>query len=78
MLHELKILPCSFCDVLSGRKRFEVRKNDRNFKVGDAFVLLEFDLDHGYTGRYYMDYIKYVLEDASVYGLKDGYVIFSW
>lgn len=37
--HELKILPKYFSEVYSGNKTFEVRKNDRNFKVGDMLIL---------------------------------------
>lgn len=31
-IHELKILPKYYEKVLSGEKRFELRKDDRNFK----------------------------------------------
>lgn len=39
MIHELKILPEYFEAVTSGRKQFEIRKNDRDFKVGDQLIL---------------------------------------
>ena len=32
-IHELKILPKYYEKVLSGEKRFELRKDDRNFKI---------------------------------------------
>ncbi|HGS9342764.1 DUF3850 domain-containing protein [Clostridioides difficile] len=32
MIHELKILPQYFKEVVNGNKNFEVRKNDRSFK----------------------------------------------
>ena len=44
-VHELK-LGWNFCDpVLSGRKTFELRKNDRGFQTGDLirFVPVRFD-----------------------------------
>lgn len=41
--HELKIWPRYFDDVLSGAKRYEVRINDRDYKVGDRLVLLEWE-----------------------------------
>ncbi|BDX40303.1 hypothetical protein K6D_03770 [Enterococcus faecium] len=41
MIHELKILPEYFEAVTSGRKQFETRRNDRNFKVGSQLILRE-------------------------------------
>jgi len=49
--HELKILPEFFAAVVADRKRFEIRKNDRHFQVGDVLLLKEWDQDRGYTGR---------------------------
>ena len=75
--HELKILPKYFEEVSSGRKTFEIRKNDRDFKVGDVFVLREYE-NGKYTGRYFINSIWYLLKDCSEYGLQDGYCIFCW
>lgn len=41
-LHNLKIWPSFFKDVVDGKKKFEVRVNDRDFKVGDTLVLSEY------------------------------------
>jgi hypothetical protein len=50
--HELKTWPKYFAAVRSGQKRFEIRRNDREFKVGDILVLREFDPeDDAYTGQ---------------------------
>lgn len=37
--HELKLDTKYFDDVKSGNKNFEIRKNDRNFEVGDVLEL---------------------------------------
>ena len=71
--HELKIIPKYFKDVVDGDKNFELRKNDRNFKVGDSLMLKEFD--HGaYTGDSGQVVVTYILVGGE-YGLNKDYVI---
>ncbi len=43
MIHQLKILPQFFELWASGKKRAELRKNDRDFRVGDIVILNEWD-----------------------------------
>lgn len=78
MTHELKILPEYFKFVEIGEKKFELRKNDRGFKVGDTILLREWDPDSEYTGNAFTARISYVLEDCEEYGLKPGHCILSW
>lgn len=66
--HELKTWPEFFEAVVDGRKTFEVRKNDRDFRVGEALVLREWDPavatdagEEGYTGRSLRCGIAYVM-----------------
>ena len=75
--HDLKILPKYFEQVVSGKKTFELRKNDRDFRVNDMFVLREWDGEK-YTGRKFIQSISYVLKDCPEYGLAPGYCIFCW
>ena len=44
MIHKLKTLPAFYADVECGVKTFDIRKNDRNFRVGDALILEEYDI----------------------------------
>lgn len=74
--HELKILPEYFEAVKDGRKKFELRKNDRNFEVNDILVLKEYMMK-GYTGREVKAKITYVLKNVPIYGLDDEYAILS-
>ena len=73
--HELKILPEYYDAVALKTKTFEIRKNDRNFHVGDELILREWDGEN-YTGRELKRYVSYVLYDWQA-GLKDGYCIMS-
>lgn len=50
-VHELKTWPESFRAIRCGDKRYEIRKNDRDFKVDDLLLLREYDPDtQAYTG----------------------------
>ncbi len=74
MLHELKILPQHFNDVKSGAKKFELRKNDRGYAVGDELWLWEHI--KGPTGRVIAVYVTHIFQGGQ-FGLDDGYVILS-
>lgn len=78
--HEIKILPKYSRLVVTphgGVKRFELRKDDRNYQAGDTVTLREWD-GQEYTGNEITVGIKYVLRDCPEYGLMDGYCIFGW
>ncbi|MCU2273554.1 DUF3850 domain-containing protein [Enterococcus faecalis] len=66
-IHELKILPEYFEAVVSGNKRFEIRKNDRNYKKGDILRLNEYQ-DGQYTGDVHVAEITYITDYAQQYG----------
>ena len=70
--HDLKISTKYYRDIESNGKRFEVRKNDRDFKVGDILNLREFAGEE-YTGRKIVCEVKYILDNPDY--CKDGYVI---
>lgn len=73
MEHELKIYPKYFEDVLSGGKKFEIRKNDRKFCVGDVLLLKEWD-NINYSGRTVRANVTYMIDDKFV-GIAPGYVV---
>ncbi len=80
--HYLKIWPEFFDAVESGRKTFELRKNDRQFVVNDQLVLREWDpATEDYTGRETLRTVTYLLGHrpdagcAATFGLHPDYVI---
>lgn len=77
MVHALKIYPEYYEAVKSGKKPFEVRKNDRDFKIGDYLALNEF-IQNGagageYTGRSIIARISYIFTNEEY--CKDGFAI---
>jgi len=51
-IHYLKSWPQFFKDIRAGLRTHELRRNDRNFKVGDWMKLQEFDPELSeYTGQ---------------------------
>lgn len=75
-VHELKIWPAYFEPVVNGDKTFELRRNDRNFREGDALILREFDPNESaYTGRHVKVRVTYLLHAAPEFGLLRGFII---
>lgn len=70
--HEIKLAASYYEDVANGRKCFELRKNNRGYKVGDGLKMLEYK-DGRYTGRKIEADIVYIMEEYS--GLEEGYCI---
>ncbi len=82
MEHQLKIRKNYLQDILEGIKNFEVRKNDRNYQVGDVLVLNEWEptdviLNTGdYSGKKVkvrVDYVFYMSE----LGVNSDYCVMS-
>lgn len=73
-VHKIKLNDHFFMDVASGKKSFELRKNDRYYKVGDLLYLLEYDGVH-YIGGEIVAEVVYMLTAGDVPGLQSGYVI---
>lgn len=74
-VHYLKIKPEYYKDVECGLKTFELRKNDRDFQVGDILMLIKLDDMGNETDQVCKVKVRYILKDCPQYGLKDGYAI---
>jgi len=86
MTHELKTDPEVFQAVWDGLKTYEIRWNDRGFKVGDLLCLMETEYTGEemkgdgkplvYTGREIVKAVSHIL-NGPIYGLKKGWCILS-
>lgn len=74
-VHTIRMASANWDDILSGRKAFEIRMKDHEFRVGHVLQMLEFH-DGVHTGRRIDTEITYVLEDHS--GLVDGFIILGF
>lgn len=86
--HELKTWPSYFAAVRDGSKTFEVRRNDRDFAVGDVLRLREWDptketsrfmlsggFERGdYTGLTHEMRVTYVLRGGE-FGIEAGFCV---
>ena len=73
-LHELKIKDEYFKEVLRENKTFELRKNDRDYRVGDLIHFVDIDGNPSYNEKLVFQ-ITYVLKDVPEYGLDKDYCI---
>lgn len=78
VVHDLKCQPPFFDDVVALRKPFEIRKNDRNYQVGDVLRLREYVVgeddfggDDRYTGRECLRRVSYI----TGYEQRPGFVV---
>lgn len=77
MTHELKILKPYYEAVKAGDKTFELRKDDRPYKIGDTLILREIGAGNKPTGRTIEKKVGYILRNCPEYGLDNGYCILS-
>lgn len=78
--HKLKLNADYYKDSANGIKTFEIRKNDRNYKVGDILELREWiwsslDGKGTYTGDVHWKIITYIFSDLEY--LPKDYVLLA-
>lgn len=73
-VHQIRLGTSFFPYARSNIKSFELRKNDRGYRVGDILEMMEFD-DGKNTGQMVRKLVTYMLEDYT--GLEDGYCIMA-
>jgi hypothetical protein len=73
MTHTIKILPEYFNPTAAGKKAFELRKNDRNYQVGDTLQMKEWNGEN-YTGREIQCYVTYFINESK-FGIAEGFCV---
>lgn len=89
--HELKCWPEPYDAIVAGTKRFEYRRDDRGFAVGDILRLRKWDPSRGPGGYYFREEdanvgdpgcypsidmrVTYIL--AGRHGVPEGFVVMS-
>ena len=82
-LHELKIRHEYLIDVSLGTKTFELRKNDRDYQVGDLIRFIDITKDYTENDvepnidENTLYRITYVLKNVPNYGLDKDYCILA-
>jgi hypothetical protein len=71
MQHELKTLPEYWHRVNTLQKRFEIRRNDRDYREGDRLILREWTEAGGYTGNYLRANVVYI----TAFQQQPGFVV---
>lgn len=76
-IHELKTIQPYFDSTWSNMKTFEVRKDDRDYNLGDLLLLKEYHVSNeSYSGHEILAEITYILRDKRY--VKEGYVILQF
>ena len=75
MRHDIKIKQCYLIHILEGNKTFEVRKNDRDYQVGDLvrFLPLQDDNYNAYSVKQEIPDFK--ITYVTSFGCQEGYVV---
>lgn len=73
--HELKVWPEYFHRISSGQKTFEIRKNDRDFQVGDTLILKEFNPEKGWPDHGSYEVVVAEIVYMTTAFQQDGYCV---
>lgn len=73
--HKLKCAPEYFARLQSGQKTFEIRKNDRDYQVGDILVISEYDPSKGWPDHGSYETLRAEIVYMTSFEQKEGYVV---
>lgn len=83
-VHKLKTWPSHYSEVIAGAKKFEARRNDRDYAVGDLLWLKEWDPSRhadlaspgAFTGRECKAEVTSILHGGR-WGIEIGHCVMS-
>jgi len=70
-IHELKCQPPHYGAIEAGTKKYELRKNDRDYAEGDYLILRLYYADTGYSYPFTIRKVTYLVTEFP--GLEKGY-----
>jgi hypothetical protein len=79
MTHKLKVWPEQFRKLVSGAKKAEFRKNDREegYRYDDMLILMEYDPERkAYTGECFKAMVSHIVFGPD-FGIPEGYCMMS-
>ena len=80
MIHQIKLQKQFFEDKIAGKKPWELRFDDRGYKVGDYLgenEVIEVDGEWRETGRFVLEKITSIVRHEDCAGLHTGWVILT-
>lgn len=76
--HVVKCWPQPFRSIKDGIKLMEIRRNDRDYAVGDIITLVEYYPSGKYTGEEFDVEVMHIVKDTDFpVGIKPGYCVMS-
>lgn len=78
-VHALKAWPHFFDALATGKKLFEVRRNDRHYKIGDLLQINKYDPSYGNVpGETPLSFeVTFVLDSEDFPAIMPGFVVLS-
>lgn len=80
MIHQIKLQKAFFEEKIAGKKPWELRFDDRGYKVGDYLgenEVIEVDGEWRETGRFVLEKITNIVRHEDCVGLHVGWVILT-
>ena len=75
MRHIIKIKQCYLIHIIENKKKFEIRKNDRDYQVGDLIRFLPLEDEDYNVYEIQTPILDYkIMYLHSGYGMEEGYV----